>query len=154
MIIFFFSYGVGHQKNSIHLLLLRPTWQILKPTVAPLVKRFSQPWFSMWRSYLHQIFPGEQRQANVFHQVGQVFLSDVLVVVHPGDHRLKHLHRRGTQAKVRCVYLLVKATWQDEPMYLLLGGDGELVAGDQAGHLLHAQVEKLLAPDHLREVLL
>lgn len=39
-------------------------------------------------------------------------------------------------------------------MYLLLGGDGELVAGDQAGHLLHAQVEELLAPDHLREVLL
>lgn len=48
----------------------------------------------------------------------------------------------------------MKAAGQDELMYLLLGGDGELVAGDQAGHLLHAQVEELLAPDHLCEVLL
>lgn len=38
--------------------------------------------------------------------------------------------------------------------HLLLGGDGELVAGDQAGHLLHAKVEELLAPDHLGEMLL
>lgn len=38
--------------------------------------------------------------------------------------------------------------------HLLLGGDGELVAGDQAGHLLHAEVEELLAPDHLGEMLL
>lgn len=56
-----------------------------------------------------------------------MFLSDVFVVVDPGDHRLKHL---------------------------LLSGDGELVAGDQAGNLLHAQVEELLAADHFRKVLL
>lgn len=48
----------------------------------------------------------------------------------------------------------MKAAGQDELTYLLLGGDGELVAGDEAGHLLHAQVEELLAPHHLREVLL
>lgn len=39
-------------------------------------------------------------------------------------------------------------------LYLLLCGDGQLVAGDQAGHLLHAQIEELLTPDHLGEVLL
>lgn len=39
-------------------------------------------------------------------------------------------------------------------VYLLLCGDGELVAGDQAGHLLHAQIEELFTPDHLSEMLL
>lgn len=39
-------------------------------------------------------------------------------------------------------------------VYLLLCGDGELVAGNQAGHLLHAQIEKLFAPNYLGEVLL
>lgn len=38
--------------------------------------------------------------------------------------------------------------------YLLLSGDGELVAGDQTGHLLHAQIEELFAPNHLSEMLL
>lgn len=38
--------------------------------------------------------------------------------------------------------------------YLLLRGDGELVAGDQVGHLLHAEVQELLTPDHLGEMLL
>lgn len=38
--------------------------------------------------------------------------------------------------------------------YLLLSGDGELVAGDQVGHLLHAEVEELFTPDHLGEMLL
>lgn len=42
-------------------------------------------------SYLHQVLPGEQRQADVFHQVSQVFLADVFVVVDPGDHRLEDL---------------------------------------------------------------
>lgn len=39
-------------------------------------------------------------------------------------------------------------------VYLLLCGDGELVAGDQAGHLLHAQIEELFTPNHLSEMLL
>lgn len=38
--------------------------------------------------------------------------------------------------------------------YLLLRGDGELVAGDQARHLLHAQIEELFTPNHLGEMLL
>ena len=39
-------------------------------------------------------------------------------------------------------------------VYLLLCGDGELVAGDQTGYLLHPQIEELFTPDHLSEMLL
>ena len=42
-------------------------------------------------SYLNQVFSGEKRQANVFHQVSQVFLPDVFVVVDPSYHSLKNL---------------------------------------------------------------
>jgi len=48
-----------------------------------------------------------------------------------------------------CVYW---AEWMF--VYLLLSGDGELVAGDQAGHLLHAQIKELFTPNHLGEMLL
>lgn len=43
------------------------------------------------QSYLHQVFSGQKRQANVFHQVSQVFLSDIFIVVDPCDHRLENL---------------------------------------------------------------
>lgn len=46
-------------------------------------------------------------------------------------------------------YILSRAS-----VYLLLCGNGELVAGNQAGHLLHAQIEELFTPNYLREVLL
>lgn len=123
------------------------------------------------RSYLNQVFSGEKRQADMFHQVSQVFLPDVFVVVDPSYHSLKNLqnevHRHFKSHLIQsfvhvalpdiasrvcvclCVCLCVLVC-----IYLLLCGDGELVAGDQAGYLLHAQIEELLTPDHLSEMLL
>ncbi len=37
---------------------------------------------------------------------------------------------------------------------LLLRGDGELVTGDEAAHLLQRKAQKLLSLHHLREMLL
>lgn len=70
----------------------------------------------------------------------------------------KPAHQR-TQAhanhcKVFTVLLLYVQNENDERAYLLLWGYGELVAGDKAGHLLHAQIKKLLTPDHLCKMLL
>lgn len=42
-------------------------------------------------TYLHQVLPGQKRQANVFHQVSQVLLADIFVVVDPSDHRFEDL---------------------------------------------------------------
>lgn len=53
------------------------------------------------RSYLHQVFSGEQRQAHVFHQVSQVFLPNVFIVVDPGYHRLKNLRNQTQTDKAR-----------------------------------------------------
>lgn len=49
---------------------------------------------SLTHSYLHQVFSGEKRQANMFHQVSQVFLPDIFIMVNPSYHRLKNLHHK------------------------------------------------------------
>ena len=122
-------------------------------------------------SYLNQVFSGEKRQANVFHQVSQVFLPDVFVVVDPSYHSLKNLQSEVHRHTVNhiwynCLFTLPYLIYRAGCVcacvcacvcvcvYLLLCGDGELVAGDQTGYLLHPQIEELFTPDHLSEMLL
>lgn len=95
----------------------------------------------------------------MFHQVSQMFLPDVFVMVDPSYHCLKNLHNKvhtlitsGAKIWSCCPTWIYWAGWMC--VYLLLCGDGELVAGDQARHLLHAQIEELFTPNHLSEMLL
>lgn len=72
-------------------------------------------------------------------------------MVDPSNDRFENLQFGKTppmQAKPRQVRTGEGAS------YLLLSGDGELVAGDQVGDLLHAEVQELFTPDHLGEMLL
>lgn len=41
---------------------------------------------------LYEVLPGEERQANMLHQMRHMFLSHVLIVSDPCDDRLEHLH--------------------------------------------------------------
>lgn len=63
-------------------------------------------------------------------------------------------HRQTKLASQRVRPSPRECSERGDRVHLLLGGDGELVAGDQAGHLLHAQIEELFAPDNLCEMLL
>lgn len=47
--------------------------------------------------YLHQVFPGQKREADVLHQVSQVLLPDIFIVVDPCDHRLENLQLKKKQ---------------------------------------------------------
>lgn len=42
-------------------------------------------------SHLHKVFSGEEWEADMLHQVSQVFLAYVFIVVDPSDHGLENL---------------------------------------------------------------
>lgn len=48
-------------------------------------------------SYLHQVLSGEQGQTDVLHQVSQMLLADVFIVIDPGYYCFKDLdtHRHS-----------------------------------------------------------
>lgn len=71
-------------------------------------------------AYLHQVFSGEQRQTDMLHQVGQVFLSDIFVMVDPSDHCFKHLCRNTDMHKAEVCVSAESSTRAGGGVHLLL----------------------------------
>lgn len=57
-----------------------------------LIPQLHQSQMLLQQSYLHQILPGQEREAYVLHQVSQVFLTDIFVVVDPSYDCFKNLN--------------------------------------------------------------
>ncbi len=102
-----------------------------------------------------------QRKSDLWQQFWQQRLPAVLVMMDPGQHCLKHLHRYNTcntpltRAEVQhtqqvCFSLMLSG----ETSHLLLCFNIEFVTADQLQHLLRPQTQKLLGHRNLHKVLM